>query len=88
MQLTLPSTVTNIGENAFEGPIIDAYTWTYLKQVTMLSKTPPTTGVEYEHSAFSKPYKNFKLIVPKGCGDVYKAAQGWSDYADYIVEAS
>lgn len=28
------------------------------------------------------------LIVPKGCGEIYKTAEGWNTYADYIVEAS
>lgn len=26
------------------------------------------------------------IHVPYGCGDAYRAADGWSDYADYIVE--
>lgn len=29
-----------------------------------------------------------KIIVPKGCGEAYKVAQGFAEFADYIVEAS
>lgn len=28
------------------------------------------------------------IIVPKGCGNAYKTAEYWSEYADLIVEAS
>lgn len=28
------------------------------------------------------------IIVPKGCGEIYKTAEGWSTYADKITEAS
>lgn len=28
------------------------------------------------------------IIVPKGCGEIYKTAEGWNTYTDYIVEVS
>ena len=28
------------------------------------------------------------IEVPKGCGEVYKAAEGWSNHKFYIVEAT
>ena len=52
--------------------------------VIMLSLTPPT-GVGL---GFANTGDNFQVIVPKGCGDAYKAADGWNIFPDRIVEAS
>ena len=86
--ITIPSTVTYIGEAAFRGPIIGAHSKPFLKQVIVLPTTPPT-GLGTNIVCFGEPGVNdpFKIIVPTGCGVVYKAAEGWSKYADYIVEA-
>lgn len=88
--ITIPATVEYIGEAAFQGPIYLANPYTYFYRVTVLATTPPT----YPESIllmFGNVYgsnKGFTIIVPKGCGAAYKAATGWSEYADYIVEAS
>lgn len=74
--VTIPQGVTRIGAQAFnfcEG----------LKEVILLPTTPPTLA---STAIVSRPGMSF--IVPKGCGDVYKAAEVWSEHADYIVEAS
>jgi hypothetical protein len=78
--LELPSHITSIGEYAFFG-------CAGLPSITILATTPPTvtdnsfpTGSEYENP--------IPIIVPKGCANAYKTAAGWSQYADYIVEAS
>ena len=74
-----------------------------LKTVRILADTPPEIGSEttsegvfyqrcfapVEPADDGTSYFSIeKIIVPKGCGNVYKAAAGWSEYADYIVEAS
>ena len=76
--VTIPDSVTSIGSGAFMG-------CTSLTKLTMLPTTPPSTG-----------YFNFldndnsvnEIVVPAGCGNAYKAANGWSEYADKIVEAT
>lgn len=76
--ITIPSSVTSIGVNAFllNGDR-DART------ITVLSTIPAAL----ESYAFNYPGRN-NIVVPKGCGDVYKTAENWSSYADYITEAS
>lgn len=87
MQLTIPETVTSIGGDSFGGPIKDAHSYSYFNRVTMLPKTPPSyTSTIYP--IFGEVYSNFSLVVPKGCSEVYKTAAGWSEYANYITEAS
>lgn len=76
--------VTFIGSSAF-------YLCGSLQTVEMLNTTPPQLA-----SAISGNYTQFidgavyraQIIVPKGYGATYKAAAGWSTYADKIVEAS
>lgn len=68
-----------------------------LKTIKMQSTVPPEL-VSFDDDGTSV-YNNFgvpgesgftltEIIVPKGCGAAYKAATGWSTYADYIVEGS
>ena len=93
-EIVLPSTIKSIGAHAFassngiiasSGEIADSYPC-YLAKVKMLATTPPTLG----ECAFGELVglgigQTFE--VPKGCAEAYKAADGWSDYAYYIVEA-
>ncbi len=51
--------------------------------ITFLSTTPPTI----QSNTFNASYLN-KIIVPKGCGEAYKTATNWSNFADYIEEAA
>lgn len=97
---TIPSYVTWIGEYAFyyreltsitipsSVTLIDKFAFDHISDlhVTMLSTTPPTLGSTA--FSYSSDIKMPTIIVPKGCGDTYKAAEGWSTYANYIVEAS
>lgn len=58
-----------------------------LTDVTLFATTPPAllkTGDTYTN--FNRVPCTF--TVPKGCGNAYKTAEGWSTYADYITEAS
>jgi hypothetical protein len=60
-----------------------------LQRVTIFATTPPTlkpNGEEYQ--TFKDCSSLTSIIVPKGCGNAYKTAEGWINYADYIVEAS
>jgi hypothetical protein len=79
--ITLPSTLKSIGNKAFAR--YDSEYYCIVECVTTLATTPPDIG-----SATFGDYANFTIIVPIGCGEAYKAAEGWSTYADYIMEAS
>lgn len=80
ISVTIPESVTSIESRAFFLPagVLNKST------ITILSATPATIA----ESVFVQLSDSFKIVVPTGCGDTYKAADGWSDYADYIVEAS
>ena len=71
--ITLPSTISAIGQNAFSSCIS-------LSEIHIQATTPPTLGT----SALSNISPDYIIYVPVGTGDTYKAA--WSAYADHIVE--
>lgn len=76
-KITIPNKVTNIGMYAFAG-------CSKLAHVTMLPVTPP----DISSGIFASAVALTTITVPKGSGDAYKAASGWSNYADKIVEAA
>ncbi len=90
----IPSSVESIGYCAFTDGMGDAI----LKTVRMLSTIPPklvsytATNGEILYNAFGGvDGENIvleQIIIPKGCANTYKTTEGWSIYADYIVEAS
>lgn len=92
--IILPSTLQSIGGDAFcysydveDDGNIDGYQ-THVCNITILATTPPTIGTTYTNGIFGKSAQPALVItVPKGCGETYKAADGWSNYADYITEA-
>ena len=71
----IPDSVISIGHSVFEG-------CSSLTNVTMLPTTPPTLG----SNVF--PSNVTTITVPVGCGNAYKTAKNWSNYADKIVEAA
>ena len=76
--ITFPASVTEIGSNALKvGEETNKAT------ITFLGTTPPTITT----STFETARLN-KIIVPAGCGDAYKSATNWSNFADYIEEAT
>lgn len=79
MNVTIPLSVESIGNRAF----VLGSSVPNARTVTVLSAVPATLG----NSAFDYKGRN-NIVVPKGYGDTYKTAEGWSNYADYIVEAS
>ena len=76
--ITIPSSIISIGGTAFSLATGDKRT------VIIMSPVPPTLGNEFVFDEVG----THTIIVPIGSGAVYKAAEGWSKYADYIVEAS
>ena len=73
-QVTIPDTVTEIGEFAFN--YCDQ-----LASITCLAATPPALGT----GAFNSETAGFTIKVPAASVAAYKAATNWSSYADYIV---
>ena len=79
ISITIPRTVTSIGG----GYCLNIGNSTSKAIITMLPITPPAIQADTFVTSLLD-----KIIVPKGCGDVYKAADIWSSLADYIEEAT
>lgn len=75
--ITIGKGVAGIGSSAFNTDV-KANSVTY----RLLRTTPPVISPDTIHADSLA-----KIIVPKGCGGVYKAASNWSTFADYIEEA-
>lgn len=73
-QIIIPDTVIKIDEIAF------GYCG-QLASITCLAATPPVLGP----NAFSSETAGFTIKVPAASVAAYKAADGWKDYASYIV---
>lgn len=73
-ELTIPASVTFIGDFAFGGNNANQMT------LTVLPTTPPTLGKNVFNLATGSVIK-----VPAASVAAYKAADGWKDYASYIV---
>lgn len=74
--VTIPSTVTSIGYEAFAS-------CAKLTNLTIKAINPPT--LERDMLNYSN---NCIIYVPSGSVDAYKAASGWSEYADRIQAIS
>ena len=71
--VTIPNSVTSIGYEAF------AYS-TGLTSVTILAETPPTLA----RNVFNDTSSTLRIEVPAVSVNVYKEAEGWSEYAGRI----
>lgn len=67
--VTIPSTVTHIGEDAFFG----CYN---LKQIKLASITPPTTNNSFDGSL----YNQTTLFVPQEALEAYRAHEEWGQF--------
>lgn len=72
--LTLPNTITEIRGSAFKNSGI--------AQLTLLARTPPTIGTNILSGTAPR------IVVPYGCGETYKTADGWIEYEDRIYEGA
>ena len=73
-QITIPDTVTEIGDRAF-------FFCEKLESITCLAATPPALGTDALYTGTA----GFPIKVPAASVAAYKAADGWKDYASYIV---
>ena len=82
--IVIPDSVTNIGGGAF-------YRCSNLVSVTVNSITPPTLyagsapGEPIYPGSFDSCSSDLKIYVPAESVEIYKAAEGWSNYADIIL---
>lgn len=74
-KITISANVSKLGANIF-------YNSKGLAEIHMLSATPATLDT----NTFADTSDNFVIYIPKGCAETYKAAEGWSTYADRIKE--
>lgn len=95
--VTIPSTVTTIGVRAFAFHVGD-YNNKFVAR--LVGTSPPVLEFEtntngtYNYDQFWGSSSNVSsqvvIVVPQGCGSVYKAEESWiaSGYADIVTEAS
>ena len=78
--VTLPATLTDIESSAFYGS-------TSITSIECHMITPPSIDTfTFDSSIASNA--GFVITVPAGSGNAYKAATGWSQFADKIVEST
>jgi hypothetical protein len=74
-EITIPTNVVSIGNSVFQ------YCGA-LAEIHVEATTPPTLGT----NVFGGIASNYIIYVPVGYAETYKAASGWSAYADHILE--
>ena len=78
--ITIGNSVTSIGESAFNG-------CTAITSIECHATTPPSINNNTFDTSIASN-EGFVITVPAGSGDAYKAATGWSQFADKIVEST
>lgn len=95
--ITIPSSVTSIDKMSFSyqyGKDDNPLYYSIVANVYMTSAIPPALGKHafgcyYYGDPDTILYNcNVRIYVPRGSGDAYKTAEGWSFYAEYITEVS
>ena len=97
-EIILPATLTSIGKLAMAIEWVENYAGQtatiyqcIARKIIVLAETPPTIAPNDRPFGGSTHNSEFTIIVPKGCRDTFKAAEGWSYYAtatnNRIVEA-
>lgn len=84
--LVLPSTLKRIGSHAFiyENTSTGIDKGSHVLNVIINATTPPTLVDDCFGVLEYAP----NIYVPIGCGEIYKAADGWSVYASKIMEVA
>ena len=79
--VTIPASVSRLGNYAFYG-------CSALKAIYLQSTVPPILATPYDgtYNIFAANAPDRKIYVPAGSAEAYKTADGWSTYADDIVE--
>ena len=96
--ITIPNAVTTIGDHAFYGctgltditigesvSFMDQYVFgacANLQSITVMADNPPTL----EYGVFYQVPKDIPVYVPCGSKAAYQAADGWSEFTNYIGE--
>ena len=75
--IDLPSTITSVGNTAFNGTRA-------LRHIIFRGETPPTLGT----TVFIGISSTTKIYVPDNVVNIYKGASGWIVYANYIYPLS
>ena len=80
-EITIPSSVTSIGNNAFGN-------YTKLSTVYMLCATPPTLANNYIFKSGYNTYSNIKVLYSSDHSilTAYQEATNWSDFSSSISE--
>ncbi|MCM1043186.1 MAG: leucine-rich repeat protein [Corallococcus sp.] len=81
--LTLPDTITKIGNYAFQNSA-GSTGQSVLKTVYISAEVPPVLG----KGVFRWPNGTMKIFVPDGCEDAYRTAESWSEYAQYVTSVA
>ena len=71
--IVIPKSITKLDKGVFWG-------CSSLKDITFEAVTPPAIGI----NTFYGNVTDRIITVPAGKGDVYRTAEGWSEYADII----
>lgn len=98
-EFVIPEGITSIGQTAFTGTLLEsiilpstlkeigvlAFSYSKkLKSVTCLAETPPTCIWGQYLYPFEQNDPDFKIYVPAGSLEAYKAAEGWSRYPELL----
>lgn len=83
VSVTFPASITDLGTTPFAG-------WSKLGTITLKSTTPPALASGLGNGTLDGSMATEKFAgtinVPAGSSDAYRAAAGWSQYADLFVE--
>ena len=79
--VSIPSSVTSIGFNAFEGSSIS----TVISQIEYPFDIFGKASLDRTFSQYT--FENATLYIPLGTMDLYKSTEGWKDY-EKIIEGS
>ena len=93
--IDIPASVRKIGKNALHTELENltihcdiedlsdcGIYWLQLQSLTIYSETPPV--IDYREVIWYTPSNYPSIYVPSGCGDRYRAAEGWKNFPNII----